>query len=190
MAVPVEARARGTLIGRKAGCVNPRANAANSRWIRRWSPWASLTGLASLPSSRLSALRGCFTRLRPASSTTETERIGWQARALGRTASARDALPPPAPWGASLPAHGAQVPTIVVDDGEDETPAMAQALEGHLRACPHDPRPSRSTPQRLQCWNKRAIPVVFFGRCRFGRQWLRSDPSEHVNPDAIVSSCP
>ena len=32
----VEARARGTLINRKAGCANPRVHAArNSRWIRR-----------------------------------------------------------------------------------------------------------------------------------------------------------
>ena len=59
----------------------PRAKLTDLRLIgdrqpleTRWSPWAFLTGLAFLPSSRPSALRGCSTRLRPASSTTETER--------------------------------------------------------------------------------------------------------------------
>jgi hypothetical protein len=53
-----------------------------------WSPWAFLTGLAFLPSSRSSALRGCSTRLRPASSTTETER--WSP--ISKPATARAAL--------------------------------------------------------------------------------------------------
>src|SRR5262245_2404591 len=60
------------LIGRKAGCVNScDRSAANVRRNRRRNPWASLTGSASLPLSHLSDLRGCSTRLRPASSTTE-----------------------------------------------------------------------------------------------------------------------
>jgi len=63
---------RGTLIGWKAGCANPLdRSVATFAANNEGEPMGLSDGSASLPSSRLSALRVSSTRLRPAPLTTE-----------------------------------------------------------------------------------------------------------------------